>query len=65
MPILCKCKQCGKEFYLPPSRVKKGRGSFCSRKCMRKYYHDSRGTFHPTLKFRGEIDPKDWWKVQK
>ena len=33
MPIIKKCLKCGKEFRIKPSRVKKGRGKYCSRKC--------------------------------
>lgn len=31
------CKQCGEEFPVPPSRIKKGRGVFCSHKCNGKW----------------------------
>lgn len=35
MPILCVCSntKCQKSFFLPPSRVKDGRGIFCSKAC--------------------------------
>ena len=36
MPFV-KCKNCGKEFYVTPSRYKEGRGKFCSRKCYFEY----------------------------
>jgi hypothetical protein len=29
----CKCKTCGKEFYQKPSRIKAGKGKYCSRPC--------------------------------
>jgi hypothetical protein len=29
----CKCKTCGKEFYQKPSRIKVGKGKYCSRPC--------------------------------
>ena len=32
MPIR-KCKICGREFYVKPSRLKRGEGKFCSKKC--------------------------------
>lgn len=31
--VKCNCKQCGKEFYVPQSRVARGNGIFCSNKC--------------------------------
>ena len=33
MPILRQCKNCGAEFKVKPSRVKIGRGTYCSRAC--------------------------------
>ena len=30
----CKCKQCGKEFHSTQSRIKSGRGLYCSRECL-------------------------------
>lgn len=35
--IKCICLQCGTEFEETPSRVKSGRGKFCSRECRKKY----------------------------
>lgn len=32
-----KCKECGKEFITFPSRLKRGRGKFCSNKCAGVY----------------------------
>jgi hypothetical protein len=32
-PFNCKCLTCGKEFYQKPSRIKIGRGKYCSRPC--------------------------------
>lgn len=32
MPVKRICEQCGKEFFLPPSKVKRG-SKYCSRKC--------------------------------
>ena len=46
MPVICICKQCGKNFPLKPSAVKRGRGKFCSRKCQGRY------------NFSGEKNPK-------
>jgi hypothetical protein len=31
--IKCTCRYCGKQFEIVPSRIKKGRGKFCSKKC--------------------------------
>lgn len=33
MPLIKKCKKCGKEFRVKPSLVRNGNGIFCSRKC--------------------------------
>ena len=42
------CKYCGKPFLVIPSQVKRGRGVFCSRKCMGKWQSEHR---------RGENSP--------
>lgn len=34
----CKCRACGKEFFLYPGHTTRGRGKYCSRKC----YHGDR-----------------------
>jgi len=31
------CQQCGKEFYTPPSNIKRGYGRFCTKKCKGKW----------------------------
>lgn len=31
--IVCECEQCGKKFFINPSRLKNNRGRFCSQKC--------------------------------
>lgn len=36
---ICICLTCKKEFKIPVSRVKKGEGKYCSRKCYGLYYH--------------------------
>lgn len=46
--IMCECKQCGAIFYEAPSRIKYGRGKFCSRKC-----RDIYSLGKPNLKNRG------------
>ena len=33
--ILCVCKNCGRTFHQPPSRIKEGKGKFCSSPCYR------------------------------
>jgi len=63
MPIICKCKYCGKIFKKYPYDVEHGRGKYCSKKCMRKFIVEKKGTFHPKFRFRGVINKKDvWWK---
>ena len=39
--IKCVCKICSKEFYTIPSRIKIGRGKYCSHKCRLKGLHNS------------------------
>ena len=34
-----KCKQCGAEFHTTPSRIKNGKGKFCSKVCYTNYQH--------------------------
>jgi len=36
------CKQCGKEFHMRPSVVKRGGGKFCSQECVNKYYEEQK-----------------------
>ena len=38
MKIKRMCKECGKEFSEYPSRIKEGRGIFCSKNCMGEWY---------------------------
>ena len=46
-----KCKICGKVFYVKPSKIKRGGGKFCSRKCQSKWRSKHlRGEFHPSWK---------------
>ena len=35
--VKCTCKQCGKTFYVIPSKIKQGGGKFCSRECLYKW----------------------------
>jgi hypothetical protein len=35
--MIVKCQQCGKEFKTTPSRIKKGWGKYCSRKCFGEF----------------------------
>lgn len=37
--INCECKQCGKTFLVHPSRLKLGRGKYCSLECVQKSKH--------------------------
>jgi len=41
------CLNCGQEFETTPSRVRQGRGKFCSRRCSIIYYH-KQGIYHKT-----------------
>ena len=34
--MLVKCHNCQKEFNVKPSRIKAGRGKFCSKKCIQR-----------------------------
>ncbi len=36
MPFV-KCLNCGKEFYVPPYKIREGKGKFCSMKCYSEY----------------------------
>lgn len=36
------CQECGKEFYVIPYRIKKGKDKFCSRKCYGKWMSKNR-----------------------
>lgn len=47
------CKKCGKEFKTYPSRIKRGRGNFCSVSCSLK--GQKRHTQHHTLEARIKI----------
>lgn len=40
----CNNPHCGKSFYIRPSRLKKGEGKYCSRKCINTARHDRRIT---------------------
>ena len=35
--VKCKCKNCGKTFYVKRSKVRLGRGKYCSRECLFKH----------------------------
>lgn len=37
MPVDCICLECGGDFRVPPSRIKKGGGKFCSLDCYHSY----------------------------
>lgn len=37
MPVARECKECTKEFFVPPSQVKRGGGKFCSVSCGTTY----------------------------
>lgn len=52
MSISCICKQCGKEFSVPSSDMRRGRGTFCSRQCS--------GLFKSV-----PVEDRFWIKVQK
>lgn len=52
MKVIVKCQQCGKEFYVKPSRFREGRVKYCSRECR------SRGV--PTIR---NITERFWEKV--
>lgn len=48
MPIKRNCQICNKEFYIKLSRIKKGYGKFCSRKCYGKWFSQNmKGENHP------------------
>lgn len=40
MAVERQCEWCGEKFYIPPSKVKLGRGRFCSRICYEKWQKD-------------------------
>jgi hypothetical protein len=45
MPIQRTCLQCGKLFFVPPSKVKEGKGNFCCKTCANLH---KTGIKHPT-----------------
>lgn len=53
----CSCKQCGKEYFLPMSRIKRGNGVFCSRDCRHKHMSHT-----PEYSKRVSGDKNPMWK---
>lgn len=41
---VCLCKNCGKEYFAPNYKIKRGLGAFCGKKCA-SYRHGLNGTF--------------------
>ena len=46
--VPCVCKKCGTTFYIKPSQVRRGRGKFCCKQCMRLWRSENIcGSNHP------------------
>lgn len=52
--MIKRCLYCGKEFYTKPSRIKEGRGKYCSLKCSHKLCYDD--------KARAKMSKHSFWK---
>ena len=56
--VLRICKECGTEFPIAPSKVNRGRGKFCSRRCQGKWQSKhQRGENHPRWKNGASFEP--------
>ena len=60
-----KCKQCGKEFFIIPSKAMKGRGKFCSIKCRREYGKIRRSKVKKVCEYCGKIFYAPYPQVEK
>lgn len=65
--VICKsikmlCQKCKKEFYVPKSRIREGKGKFCSKKCFYDTGHSEETKTKFRILFKGR---KAWNKGKK